>query len=86
MSFARVTEVALPDSFRQQNIRATEEATREFFRHRQEEREKLESDPLASFGRVIPAESAHKRQRDSSQATDTLVYERFVKNSRWGDP
>jgi len=82
MSFARVTEFALPDTFRKENIRATEEATRNYFQQRQE-REKLASDPLASFGRV---ETANKRQRESSQATDTLVYERFVKNSRWADP
>ena len=86
MSFARVTEVALPDTFRQQNIRATEEATRSYFQQRKEEREKLASDPLASFGRVPITESAYKRQRESSQATDSIVYERFLKHSRWGNP
>lgn len=85
-SFARVAEVTLPATFRERNIRATEEATRAFFEQRQRERERLAADPLARFGRVPEAlphdEAAERRARDNGRATDTLVYERFVKHAR----
>lgn len=85
-SFARVAEVALPAAYRERNIRATEEATRAFFAQRQREQERLAADPLARFGRVpdtLPQdEAADRRARDHGRATDTLVYERYVKHAR----
>ena len=81
-----MAEVALPAAYREHNIRATEEATRAFFEQRQREQERLAADPLARFGRVpdtLPQdEAADRRARDTGRATDTLVYERFVKHAR----